>query len=83
MTDRQLFFRTFATLHPRSYWMMQGAIFYGLMSLLDDVTSSLGWGATTHWAPRLLSAIFFGGFMLMMAQRDPSRLPPRDAGPKV
>ena len=79
MNDRQPFFRTFAALHPRSYWAMQSATFYGLMSLLDDVASSLGWGPSTHWAPRVVTAIFFGWFMLMTAGRDTSQRRPGDA----
>jgi hypothetical protein len=83
MNQRRQFFQAFATQHPRSYWIMQSAVFYGLVSLFYDVTSTFGWGTSNHWMPRLLSAIFYGGYMLMVARRDVPQLPPADPRPEV
>ncbi len=61
--------KAYATKHPSSYWFIQSSSFYGLLSLLNELTSEFGWVVANPWPSKALGAVFFGGAMLWVARR--------------
>lgn len=67
MKDRDTFFRDLARRHPRTYWMIQSCLFYGLMALIHDIAATLAWFSPSPWPSRVLASILFAGAMLWFA----------------
>jgi hypothetical protein len=70
MDERRALMLVYATKYPRSYWLLQGSSFYGLLSLVNEVGSDLGWLTLNPWPARALGAAFFGGAMLWVVRRQ-------------
>jgi predicted ATPase len=71
MDDSRAMMKAYANKHPASYWFMTSSSFYGLISLLNEVTNEFGWGLQNAWQSKALGAVFFGGAMLWVARRGP------------